>query len=61
MKISVVTNDHLADISKEYRFTMFESHEEQLVAITEHYKLGGGIWWDPERVQTTVILPITEA
>jgi hypothetical protein len=40
---------------------MFESHEEQLYAITEYYKLGGGIWWNPERVQISVILPITEA
>lgn len=61
LKVGVVTNNHLADISKEYRFTIFESHEEQLAAITEYYKLGGGIWWNPKLVQTSVILPITEA
>jgi len=61
MKVNVVTNKHTADISKAYRFTVFESHAEQLTVITEHYKFGGGIWWNPPRVQTSVILQITEA
>lgn len=61
MKVNVVTNKHIADISKAYRFTVFESHAEQLAAITEHYKFGGGIWWNPQRVQASVILQITEA
>lgn len=61
MKVNVVTNKNTADISKAYRFTVFESHAEQLAVITEHYKFGGGIWWNPQRVQTSVILQITEA
>lgn len=61
MKVNIQTSNHIADISKTYRFTLFESHEEQLKLITEHYKFGGGIWWHPERVQTNVILQITEA
>lgn len=61
MEVNVITNNHATDVTKKYRFTLFESHEEQLSAITEHYKLGGGIWWDPQRIQTNVILPITEA
>ena len=61
MKVNVVTGNHIADISKTYRFTLFESHEEQLKSITEQFKFGGGIWWNPERVQKSVILQITEA
>lgn len=61
MTVNVVTSNSIADISKKYRFTLFESHAEQLKAITEHYKFGGGIWWNPESVQTSVILQITEA
>jgi len=61
LKVNVKTTNDIANISKKYRLTIFESHTEQLMAITEHYKLGGGIWWNPERVQTSVILPITEA
>jgi len=61
LKVNVKTTNDIANISKKYRLTIFESHTEQLMAITEHYKLGGGIWWNPERVPTSVILPITEA
>ena len=61
IKVNIVTSNHIADISKLYRFTLFESHEEQLQSITEHYKFGGGIWWNPERLQTNVILQIAEA
>jgi len=61
MKVNIATTDHVADISKNYRFTLFESHAEQLSEITKSYKYGGGIWCNPAHVQTTVILQITEA
>lgn len=61
MKIDVKTSNDVANISKEYRFTVFESHTERLKAITEYYKLGGGVWYDPTKLQTSVILPISEA
>ncbi len=61
MNVNVTTSKDFASISKEFRFTIFETHTEQLKTITEHYKLGGGIWWNPERVQTSVVLPISEA
>ena len=61
MKIDVKTSNDVANISKEYRFTVFESHTERLKVITEYYKLGGGIWYDPTKLQTSVILPISEA
>ncbi len=49
MKIDVKTNNDIANISKEYRFTIFETQTEQLKAITEYYRLGGGIWYDPTK------------
>jgi len=61
MKIIVKTANDIANVTKEYRFTIFETHTEQLKAITEHFKLGGGIWFDPSRLPQSVILPITEA
>ncbi len=61
MKVDITASNEVANITKNYRFTIFETHTEQLKVITEHYKLGGGIWWNPEKVQTNVILPISEA
>ena len=61
MAIKVKPSNNIANISKKYRFTIFESHTEQLKVITDYYKLGGGIWYDPSRVKTSVILPISEA
>lgn len=60
MKIDVFTTNSVANISKKFRFTIFETHTEQQKEITEQYKYGGGIWWDPKDVNTTVILPIAE-
>jgi hypothetical protein len=60
LKVNVTTDNEKADIVKIYRFTVFESHTDQLKAITEHYKFGGGIWWDP-KIPTSVILDIKEA
>lgn len=61
MKVNVTTTESRANVSKEYRFTMFESHTEQLKEITKEYKLGGGIWWDPKNAKVSIVLPITEA
>jgi hypothetical protein len=60
MTISVVTDSKSADISKNYRFTIFESHTETLASIKEHFKYGGGLYWNP-KIQTSVILEVTEA
>lgn len=60
LKINIITNNNAANIEKKYRFTIFESHEEQLKVITEHFKYGGGIWWNPQ-IQTNVIIEIKEA
>lgn len=60
LTVNISTDQEKANISKKYRFTVFESHTDQLKAITEHYKFGGGIWWDPN-IPTNVILDIKEA
>jgi hypothetical protein len=60
LAINVTTDQEKANISKTYRFTVFESHTDQLKAITEHFKYGGGIWWDPN-IPVSVILEIKEA
>lgn len=60
LKVNIIADQDTANVTKTYRFTIFESHEEQLKAITEHFKFGGGIWWDP-KIQTNVILEIKEA
>ena len=60
LKVNIIADQDAANVTKTYRFTLFESHEEQLKAITEHFKFGGGIWWDL-KIQTNVILEIKEA
>lgn len=60
LKANIIADHDVANVTKQYRFTIFESHEEQLKVITEHFKYGGGIWWDP-KIQTNVILEIKEA
>lgn len=60
LKVNIIADQDAAKVTKPYRFTIFESHEEQLKAIKEHFKFGGGIWWDP-KIQTNVILEIKEA
>lgn len=60
MLINVYTSDELANISKEFRFTIFESHTDQLKKITEDYKIGAGIYWTPN-IQPNVFLPISES
>lgn len=60
MSVVVTTDSKTADIRKSYRFTLFESHTETLSSIKEHFKYGGGIYWNPS-IQTNVILEVTEA
>lgn len=62
MFVNVCTSDELANISKEFRFTIFESHTDQLKKITEDYKAGAGIYWTPSNPSSplNVILPISE-
>lgn len=60
MSVTVTTDSTSAGISKNYRFTIFESHTETLSAIKEHFKYGGGLYWNP-KIQTSVILEVTEA
>ena len=60
LEVNITTDQEKVNISKKYRFTVFESHADQLKAIEEHYKYGGGIWWDPS-IPTSVILDVKEA
>lgn len=60
MSINVSTDNEPANISKNYRFTIFESQTKTLEAIKEHIKYGGGLWWNPN-IQTSVILVVVEA
>jgi hypothetical protein len=57
--VNICTDRPKANLTKNYRFTIFESQEQQLKIITEHFKYGGGIWWDP-KIQTNIILEIKE-
>jgi hypothetical protein len=60
MSINVVTDSKSADITKKYRFTVFESHTETLASIKEHFKYGGGLYWTP-KIQRSAILEVAEA
>ena len=61
LTIKIQTDQTLADLSNSYRFTLFESHTEQLREIVQYFKYGGGVWWDPKGVQSAVIVDIKEA
>ncbi|PKH86926.1 hypothetical protein [Colwellia sp. Bg11-28] len=60
MNINVVTDSESANITKKYRFTIFESHTDTLTSIKDHFKYGGGTYWNP-KIQTSVVLELTEA
>ena len=60
MSVNIETDIYSANITKSYQFTIFESHEERLKAICEHYKFGGGVIYDP-KIQTNVVLEIKDA
>lgn len=60
ININVVTDSESANIAKKYRFTIFESHTETLTSIKDHFKYGGGTYWNTKN-QTSVVLELTEA
>lgn len=59
MSIRVSTDFESANITKNYRFTIFESHEETLNLIKDYYKYGGGLYWTPN-IKTAVFLDTIE-
>ena len=62
LQIEILTDQTLANVSKKYRFTIFESQSDQQRRVTEHYKYGAGIYWEPEPslVVTNTIIDLTE-
>jgi hypothetical protein len=61
MEISVLTSDSKANISKKYRFTIYETQTEKQKELTKKYKFGADIWWDSTTVNINTMLPIKEA
>lgn len=59
LTVNINTDNNIANISKEYRFTIFESHTAQLKEITDKYKFGDGIWWNSGL--SSVMIDIKEA
>ncbi|CEK09636.1 hypothetical protein [Legionella hackeliae] len=59
LTVNINTDHEKTNISKKYRFTIFESHTDQLKEITDKYKFGDGIWWSSGLA--SVILDIKEA
>lgn len=59
LTVYINTDQKTTNISKKYRFTIFESHTDQLKEITDKYKFGDGIWWNS--VLSSVIIDIKEA
>jgi len=46
LEISIETDTPQANISKKYRFTVFESQTESLIKHKEGYPSGAGVYWD---------------
>ncbi len=46
LEVSIETDTPHADITKQYRFTLFESQTESLVSHKEGYSSGAGIIWE---------------
>lgn len=59
MSINVITDNPSTNITKIYRFTVFESHEEMLNSVKDYYKYGGGLYWNPN-INTSVSIEVTE-
>ncbi|PJD92923.1 MAG: hypothetical protein CK424_04980 [Legionella sp.] len=59
LTVNINTDYKIANISKEYRFTIFESHTAQLKEITDRYKFGDGIGWNSGL--SNVMIDIKEA
>lgn len=58
LTFSINTDNEKANVSRNYRFTIFESHTEQLKEMIDSYKYGDGIWW--YSTQKNIILDIKE-
>ena len=60
MAISVITANDRANVTKSYRFTLFESDSSDLSKVKDDYRYGDGIYWDSGK-HAGVIVQITEA
>ncbi|VEB39313.1 Uncharacterised protein [Legionella sainthelensi] len=60
LTVKITTDNNKANISKNYRLTIFESHSAQLKEITDNYKYGDGIWWNSNFPPKSIILDIKE-
>jgi hypothetical protein len=60
MSINIITDKQSANITKNFRFTIFESHEETLNSIKDYYKYGGSLYWNPD-VNNTIHIDVFEA
>lgn len=60
MKLYVTTDFESANVTKYYRFTIFEFHLDTLKTIKDYYKYGGGIIWQPE-ISTAVNIEVKKA
>ena len=56
----IITDKQSANITKNFRFTIFESHEETLNSIKDYYKYGGSLYWNPD-VNNTIHIDVFEA
>jgi len=61
LEVAIETDTKSADISKKFKFIVFESQSNDLKEITEHYKYGGGFWWDVKSIPSEVIIAISES
>jgi len=60
IQVSVKAKPEKANIQKNYRFTLFESDEEELSKYKDDFKYGAGIFYDSEN-HLGIIVQITEA
>ncbi len=61
MSINVETMDKVADISKKFRFTIYESQRDDLREVTNKYEIGADLWCLTNGENTKHIsLPISE-
>lgn len=60
MNIDLVTSKNEANVTKKFRFIIYEAQTKQLRAVTDMYKVGGGLYWNPSNIQQNIILEVTE-
>jgi len=60
IQVSIKGKNQKANIQKKYRFTLFESDEEELSKFIQAYKYGDGIFWESGK-HPGVIVQIVEA